>query len=187
MRREKKEIQKLLLGRAVQDTDGKLVTPEPGTIFFTQGVQNGAGAVRLLGISGRKRRYAAEGSPEEILAEAVEKMLDLGRAVRLREQPGTAACLLRYLLTRPVLLVFRAGGDGCELTAWTGRGLLARAFQYRAIHAFERLLGDRLQPGSPAQRKRKERRSEPEGSAEEAPEDTGQENGEAPDEEDSEA
>ncbi len=88
---------------------------------------------------------------------------------------------------KPVLLVFRAGGDGCELTAWTGRGLLARAFQYRAIHAFERLLGDRLQPGSPAQRKRKERRSEPEGSAEEAPEDTGQENGEAPDEEDSEA
>ena len=140
MRREKREIRRLLLGKAVIDGDGKFITPEPGTVYIPQGVQNGAGAIRFLGLTGRSRYYVTDLGKEEILAAAEARMMDQGRGVRLREQPEAVACLIRRLLTRSVLLVFRAEEEGWVLTAWTGRGLLARVFQNRAFRDFERLM-----------------------------------------------
>ena len=170
MRRERKEIRKLLLGRTVLDDDGKLVTPAAGVIHLSQGVQNGAGAVRILGISRRQRRYDTDLGTEDILAEAEAGMMELGRIVRLREQPGTAACLIRHLLIRPVVLVFRAEEEGCTLTAWTGRGLLAWIIQRRAIRTFEHELGELLRPGAAAPKEKRGKR--PEKPREEPAEDT---------------
>ena len=142
MKKNKKEIRNLLLGKAVVDEEGRLVTPEAGTIRVPNGIADGAGAVRFLGVSGKTQYYETDLSEEEIMARAREHMRNSGRGVFLRQHPDAAACLIRYVLTRPALLVFRwVEGQGV-LTAWTGRGIMSWASRLRAIRAFERSMGD---------------------------------------------
>ena len=142
MKKDKKEIRNLLLGKAVVDEEGRLVTPEAGTIRVPNGIADGAGAVRFLGVSGKTQYYETDLSEEEIMARAREHMRNSGRGVFLRQHPDAAACLIRYVLTRPALLVFRwVEGQGV-LTAWTGRGIMSWASRLRALRAFERSMGD---------------------------------------------
>ena len=142
MKKDKKEIRNLLLGKAVVDEEGRLVTPEAGTFRVPNGIADGAGAVRFLGVSGKTQYYETDLSEEEIMSRAREHMRNSGRGVFLRQHPDAAACLIRYVLTRPALLVFRwVEGQGV-LTAWTGRGIMSWASRLRAIRAFERSMGD---------------------------------------------
>ena len=150
MKKEKKEIRSLLLGKAVLDDEGKLITPEAGTIRLPQGIADGAAAVRFLGITGKKRLYDSDLSEEELMAEVLLCMRNIGRGVRLRQQPDAAACLLRYVLTRPAILTFRCVEGHGLLTAWTGRGLTGWISQLRAIRAFERPLSEILRLSSAA-------------------------------------
>lgn len=122
----------------------RLVTPEAGTIRVPNGITDGAGAVRFLGISGKTQCYETDLSEEELTGRAVECMRSIGRGVYLRQHPEAAACLIRYVITRPALLVFRWVEGRGILTAWTGRGLMSWASRRRAIHAFERTMGDAI-------------------------------------------
>ncbi len=161
MRKDKKEIRDLLLGKAVLDEDGKLVTPGSGIFRMPQGITNGAGAVRFLGISGKKRCYETDLSEEELMEEAGACMQSIGRGVRLRQQPDAAACLIRYVLTMPVLLTFRWVEGRGLLTAWAGRGLTGRISRWRAIRAFEGPMAEMLRLSSeepPEEQKEKKRR-----------------------------
>lgn len=148
MKREKKEIRDILLGKTVLDEDGALTTLEPGMFRVPQGIMDGAGGVFFLGIARRARCYSSTYSEKDTLALAVSCMLDLGRLVRLRLQPETAACRIRYVLTRPAVLTFRYVDGLPVLTAWTGRGLMAWLTLRRAIRSFERLLPEGIQPTS---------------------------------------
>lgn len=169
MRKEKKELRDLLLGKAVLDEDGKLVTPGSGVFRVPQGITNGAGAVRFLGISGKKRLYETTLGEEALMEEARACMSSIGRGVRLRQQPDAAACLIRYVLTVPVLLTFQYVDDRGLLTAWSGRSATGRISRWRAIHAFEGPMADYLRlsmealPEEPKEKKgRKKRGKAPE-------------------------
>ena len=144
MKKDKKEIRDLLLGKAVLDDDGKLVTPESGTFRLPMGIVDGASTVRFLGIRENRRFYKSELSEKELMAEAEKTMRDIGRGVHLRQQPDAVACLIRYVLTRPVILVFRIEDSCGILSAWAGRSLTGRISRLRAIHAFEKPLTDIL-------------------------------------------
>ena len=132
------------MGKTVLDEEGRLVTPEAGTIRVPMGIADGAGAVRFLGVNGKVRCYESDLSEEELMEHAKECMADLGRGVRLRHRPEALACLIRYVLTKPVILSFRCVEGRGILTAWTGRGLTCRLSQNRAIRAFEHPLADLL-------------------------------------------
>ena len=93
MKKDKKEIRNLLLGKAVVDEEGRLVTPEAGTFRVPNGIADGAGAVRFLGVSGKTQYYETDLSEEEIMARAREHMRNSGRGVYLRQHPDAAACL----------------------------------------------------------------------------------------------
>jgi hypothetical protein len=157
------------------------------------GVINGAGRVRFLGVSGRTRCYETDLSGEELMNRVEECMRNIGRGVRLRQQPDAAACLIRYVLTRPALLVFRRVKDLGVLSVWTGRGAMSWASRMRAIRAFERPLSEvlRLSEKAPPEEEpeKKRRRKRKKASREEAPEDVryaeeyGEEYGEEYDEE----
>ena len=69
-------------------------------------------------------------------------MAEIGRGLILRLQPGTAACLIRPLLMKPIVLTFRFDGDVPVLTAWTGRRLTAGLAIRRAVSAFADELPD---------------------------------------------
>lgn len=133
---QKKEIRNVLLGRTQPTEDGRIAALRPGEIGTLQGVGDGAGAVRFLGI-GRKAKLLSSKVPELRSKEiAYEIMKDIGRRVYLWQQPETPACLIRYILTRPVLLTFDYLEGKPVLTAWAGRGITGWISRRRAISAF---------------------------------------------------
>ena len=166
MKKEKKEIRDLLLGKTVMDEDGKLVTPEAGFFRVPQGVAPGAGAVRFLGIGRKERFFRSALDGDEILAEAEACMSNMGRAVRLREQPDAAACLIRYVLSVPAVLVFRIEEGVCVLTAWAGRSPSAWLSRRRALHTFEKALSGVLSPAAEAPKREKRRKTQERADAE---------------------
>ena len=167
-RREKKEIRSILLGRTLLTEDGRLTGPDPGMLIVPQGVVNGAGVVRFVGVKGTRRYYASDREEDQLMAAAEQGMRNIGRAVFLREQPEAAACLLRYLMTRPAVLSFQYVEGVPTLTVWTGRGLLGWVTRLRAFSAFERELSEALQPAAAPVPEKKKRKRRAESAAESA-------------------
>ncbi len=145
MKKWKRELRDVLLGKTVANGEGMLCTPEAGTFRLPMGVGDGAASVRLFGLRGRGRACESALAQEETLARVRARMREIGRAVYLREQPDAAACLIRYILTRPALLVFRYTGDGPVLTAWTGGGVTSWISRVRAFRTFGRELPEGLE------------------------------------------
>ena len=164
-RKEKKEIRDVLLGKTVLTEDGRLTSPEPGTLFLPRGVADGAVAIRLFGIKGKERRYATDADENTLMAAVLAYMHSVGHGLYLREHPDTAACLIRYLLTRPAVLTFRYEDGQPAATAWSGRGFMGWISRLRAVGAFERALSEDLRfAGSEKaeKKRRKNRESSPE-------------------------
>ena len=146
MKDEKKaEIKRVLLGRTVLGEDGRLVALPAGTFLRTPiGVGDGADAVLLFGITRRIRHYASKDGKARIIEAAKKSMQNIGRGLYLLEQPEATACLIRYILTRPAVLVFTWEDGMPTLTAWTGRGLTGWLSLRRAIKTFEEGLPDSI-------------------------------------------
>ena len=145
---KKAEIKRVLMGRAVLAEDGGLVALPAGALMRTPiGVGDGADIVAVLGVARRARRYATKDSKTRVTAAARKAMQNVGRKLTLNEQPEAIACLIRYILTRPVVLTFDFVNGIPMLTAYTGRGLTGWISMRRAIGAFERGLPDSMVPG----------------------------------------
>ena len=142
---KKAEIKRVLLGRAVLADDGRLIAIPAGTFMKTPiGIGDGASAVGIFGMSHRIRRYETKDGRTRITEAAKKSMQNIGRGLILNEQPEAAACLIRYVLTRPAVLVFTWEDGTPTLTAWTGRGLTGWISLCRAIKAFEKGLPDTM-------------------------------------------
>ena len=139
------EIKRVLVGRAVLADDGRLTAVPAGTFMKTPiGIGDGADAVRIFGVMRRIRRYETKDGKTRVMAAAQKSMQNIGRALALNEQPKAIACLIRYVLTRPAVLVFTWEDGTPTLTAWTGRGLTGWLSLRRAIKAFESGLPDSM-------------------------------------------
>ena len=139
------EIKRVLMGRAVLAEDGRLIAVPAGTFLKTPiGIGDGAGAVRILGVARRVRRYETKDGRARVNAAVTKALQNVGRGLILNKQPEAAACLIRYVLTRPAVLVFTWDDGAPTLTAWTGRGLTGWFSLRRAIKAFEKGLPDTM-------------------------------------------
>ena len=138
MTSETKEIRSILLGRTSLDEKGKLTSISRGEFHLPLGVADGAVAVRFLGVARRAKRYESSMDEKMTLTAAEAAMREIGRGLSLREQPESAACLIRYVLTRPAVLTFRYVDGIPVLTAWAGRGLSGWISLRRALSAFAR-------------------------------------------------
>ena len=132
----KQEIRRVLLGRTMPTEDGKLVALEKGQYRMPIGISDGAGAVRFLGICRKAKRLKVSCAEPKAKSLALKIMQDVGRELSLPQQPAAVACLIRYVLTRPVVLVFDYQDGVPVLTAWTGRGLTGWISLRRALRAF---------------------------------------------------
>ena len=135
-----KEIRSILVGRTMLAEDGRIRAVEKGEFFLPSGVTDGEGAVRVFGITRRAKAYKTD-LPEDTVMEIADScMMNIGRRVALREQPESAACLIRYVMTRPVVLVFKYVDGEPVLTAWAGAGPSGLISILRAMDAFEKQL-----------------------------------------------
>lgn len=120
----KKEIRDILLGRIVR-VDEKLWAAAPADArFHFHGVKDGAGDVRLFGVTHLSRSYQPEGGkPAAALADAEPALNSMGRPMLLESMPEKKACLYAPGWIAPVLLTLEAGKDDLQMTAYTGRSL----------------------------------------------------------------
>ena len=132
---EKREIRDVLLGRTVLADDGRITSLEPG-LHLSAGIGDGAGAVRFFGIASRSCCFDASCGQEEAIELARKAMFEIGRGLILRTQPEAAACLIRYVFGRPVVLAFRYIDAVPVLTVWSGRSLLGSLSIKRAVKVF---------------------------------------------------
>lgn len=134
----RQEVRRVLLGRTELAEDGRLVALEKGRIGFPYGIADGAGAVRILGIRKKARQLTVSCSETKAKEIAFKIMGDVGRRLFLNESPQAVPCLIRYVLTRPAVLIFDYQDGVPILTAWSGRGLTGWLSNRRALNAFIR-------------------------------------------------
>ncbi len=147
---EQTEIRTVLLGRTLLLEDGRIASRTGDDFRMFNGVADGAGAVHFLGLSRRFRQLESDFDEARTLELARGRMAGLGRGLYLRTRPEAAACLIRYVLTKPVALVFCYDGGAPVLSAWTGRGPTAPIALGRAVKAFCRGLPPGLRPAGEA-------------------------------------
>ena len=135
-REAKREIRRVLMGRTLIAEDGRLVAMEKGQIRMPIGVMDGAGATCFFGICKKARRLKVSCGTEQARRIAFGVMQDVGRLLYLPQQPQAVACLIRYFLTRPTVLIFDYQDDVPVLSAWSGRGLTGWLSNRRALNAF---------------------------------------------------
>ena len=115
-----------------------------GQIRMPIGVMDGAGATCFFGICKKARRLKVSCGTEQARRIAFGVMQDVGRLLYLPQQPEAAACLIRYILTRPAVLIFDYQDNIPVVTAWTGRGLTGWISLRRALRAFLKRLPKQL-------------------------------------------
>lgn len=133
----RQEIRRALLGRTEPAEDGRLVVLEKGQVSnLVYGISDGAGAVRILGVRKKAKRLTVS-CPEAKAREIAYKLMsEIGRVLYLSELPKAPACLIRYVVTRPSVLIFDYEDGVPVLSAWSGRGLTGWISNRRALNAF---------------------------------------------------
>ena len=133
-----KEIRSILLGRTILLEDGRLSVPQKGDFYLSGGVSDGAEAVRFLGMA-KKSQVLETVRREFDVRVTIQRMLqNMGRGVVLHEQPEARACLIRYVLTKPVLLTFDYVEGLPVLTAWAPRTITGLISINRALKKFNK-------------------------------------------------
>lgn len=131
-----KEIRRILLGQLTWTEDGRLAAAQSGQRMRFQGLVNGWGAVRFLGVTHRERKYQM--ADKASAKEARNILTQMGQAVELKETPKAAACLCRFFMMAPVLVTVETAGTQLQVTSYTGRDPLAPMLCRRALDGFEK-------------------------------------------------
>jgi hypothetical protein len=135
-REAKQELRRVLMGRTEPAPDGRLTAMEKGKLRVPLGISDGATAVRFLGIFKKACRLKLSCPEDKARSLAAAVMRDCGRELILPQQPKAVACLIRYVFSRPAVLIFDFQDGIPVLTAWTGRGLTGLISVRRALKAF---------------------------------------------------
>lgn len=144
MDNDMKEIRRILLGQLMRTEDGRLAAAQSGQRMRFQGLVNGWGAVRFLGVTHRERKYQMVNKVS--VKEARNILSRMGQAVELREMPKASACLCRLFMMPPVLVAVETDGTQLRVMAFTGRDLLAPSLCRRTLNAFEKGLPETAVP-----------------------------------------
>jgi hypothetical protein len=120
-----KEVRDILLRRIVRQNEQFWTVAPSDVKFHFHGVRDGAGDVRLFGVTHLTRSYqVTDMEPTEALSAAESALNSLGYPMRLASMPDAKGCLYTPNWIAPVLLIAEQSGDGLQMKAYTGRSLL---------------------------------------------------------------
>ena len=126
-----KEVRDILLGRIVRLDERFWTVAPPDTRFHFNGLRDGAGDVRLFGVTHMKRRHQGTGMEADAILAAEEVLYSMGRPMQLASMSACKGCLYAPNWIAPVLLTIEEDACGLELTAYTGRSLLTGRIRCR--------------------------------------------------------
>ena len=137
---DKKEIRDILLGRFVRLDENLWSVVPPGTKVHFHGVRDGAGDVRIYGVTHLKRSYEAA-EIDTAFEEAGRALHSMGRPMKTESASEEKACLYMPGWIAPVLMVLEREGDTLQLSAHSARSLImGRVRCHIALWILERRL-----------------------------------------------
>lgn len=137
-----KEVRDILMGRIVQLEENVWAAAPSNTKFHFHGIRDGAGDVRLFGVTHLSRRYqTAEMDPAIAFAASETALYSMGRPMQLSSIPKSKGGLYAPHWIAPVLITIEQENDKLQMTAYTGRSMLFSWFRCRiALWILERRL-----------------------------------------------
>lgn len=145
----KSEIKSILLGNMTLDTQGNFNAG--GSSWVTPfGIADGASETIMFGVKHKRYLYKTDyKNNQQAIYKASKTMSDIGRTLSLATVPNAAACYIKHILFRPVVLVFEEaersdGSKGLELHAYSGRALLTFISIRRAVSKFNKELPEEI-------------------------------------------
>ena len=127
-----KEVRDILLRRIVRQNEQFWTVAPSDVKFHFHGVRDGAGDVRLFGVTHLTRSYqVTDMEPAEAFSAAESALNSLGYPMRLASMPEAKGCLYVPNWIAPVLLTVEQEKNGLQITAYTGRSLLAGRIRCR--------------------------------------------------------
>ena len=135
-----REIRDCLMGRTLPLEKGRLRSMGPDDYRLPIGVGDAAGAVRFFGVGQQSRVLQSDLPEEELLRACRKSMHKVGRSLLLLQQPDNPACLIRYVMTSPAIVLVHYVNDLPLVTAYAGHSLTGWISILRALASFERQL-----------------------------------------------
>ena len=141
-----KEVRDILMGRIVQKNEQFWTAAPSDAKFRFHGIKDGAGDVRLFGVTHLTQRCGpSEMESDAAFAEVEAALYSMGRPVLLASLPKSKGCLYAPNWIAPVLLTVEQENDGLKMTAYTGRSLLIGHFRCRiALWLLKQRLPERI-------------------------------------------
>lgn len=117
-----KEVRQMLLGNLVPK-DKYLEVSQSKLTGIQWGVADGADSVFLLGVSRHTRYYKSTLKDNRIRDLGHKALMEIGRKVYLRSNPNAETAICRYLVTRPIVVLFEVDEIGIKVETYTARGI----------------------------------------------------------------
>lgn len=117
-----KEIRQMLLGNLVPK--GKyLEVSENKLVGIQYGVADGADNILLFGVMKHTKYYKSTMKDNRIREIGHKALMEVGRKVYLKSNPDAETAICRYLVTRPIVVLFEVDDIGIKVETYTARGI----------------------------------------------------------------
>ena len=117
-----KEIRQILIGNIVPK--GKYFeVPEYGMAGLRSGLTDSADMIIIFGVARHTRYYKIDGNPNKIKAAGHKALMNIGRKVIIRSNPEAEVSYCKYMVTRPIVILFEVDDIGAKVETYTSRGI----------------------------------------------------------------
>lgn len=138
-----KEIRQILMGYL--NYDGKDLVAGKGIFSRLSGPPSGIQSARIFGILDTRRQYALPEGDKNWVKKCREAFYQMGRTVKLANDPEAETVLFMPLLYNPSLLKIEFEEDVMYLTVYTARTPATYLNAFHAFRAWEKRMPERLE------------------------------------------
>ena len=142
-----REIRQMLLGNL--ETRGKYLAVSANKLKAVQnGFTDGADRIFLFGVMRHTKYYTSELNDHKIKEAAHKSLMDIGRKVLLDSNPNAEVVICRYMITKPIVLLFEVDDIGIKVQSYTARGIGGLLSELWIRFKFMRGMPDNMKPMS---------------------------------------
>lgn len=117
-----KEVRQMLLGNLVPK-DKYLEVSQSKLTGIQWGVADGADSIFILGVSRHTKYYKSSLKDNRVRDLGHKALMEIGRKVYLKSNPNAETAICRYLVTRPIVVLFEIDDIGIKVETYTSRGI----------------------------------------------------------------
>ena len=139
-----KEIRQMLLGNLVPK-DKYLEVSQSKLTGIQWGVADGADSIFILGVSRHTKYYKSSLKDNRVRDLGHKALMEIGRKVYLKSNPNAETAICRYLVTRPIVVLFEIDDIGIKVETYTSRGIPGLISEWYIRRKFMKNMPDDLE------------------------------------------